>query len=98
MTTTTSGAPSKPITAPKPPKPPTIPWPKPRAIHDARRSRLDRELDAAIERVRPAMERAHHYYTALGIDPAAMACSAKALSLWNGNAAAVANITRSVIF
>ena len=98
MTTTTSGAPSKPITAPKPPKPPTIPGPKPRAIHDARRSRLDRELDAAIERVRPAMERANSYYAALGIDPAVMACSAKAISLWNGRAAVSANTPRSVIF
>ena len=89
---------TKPNPIPKPypqprPRPPR--GPRPVSIEAARRAR---DLDAAIERVRPAMERAHHYYAALGIDPAVMACSAKALSLWNGNAAAVANITRSVIF
>ena len=85
---------SKSTTATPRPKPSA----RPISIEDAARKRRERELDAAIERVRPSIERAHHYYAALGIDPAVMACSAKALSLWNGNAAAVANIPRSVIF
>jgi hypothetical protein len=88
------------MTTPKPTR--ATPRPKPTATHinikDAARMRRERELDAAIERVRPSIERARHYYAALGIDPAVMACSTKAISLWNGNAAAVANIPRSVIF
>ena len=41
---------SKPITAPRPP---VIPRPKPRRIHDAASARRERELDAMIERCAP---------------------------------------------
>ena len=46
-------SPSKPIVAPKPPRPPVIPRPKPRLIEDAAHARRERELDARIEAIRP---------------------------------------------
>jgi hypothetical protein len=68
---------------------------RPIAIEDAARKRRERELDVAIERVRPAMARADAYYRQFGIDPAAMCCSAKALAIWNGPlAVAVGSVPR----
>ena len=80
---------------PKPTPWPPKPHPRPRLIHDAARARRERELDARIEAIRPAMERADAYYRQFGIDPAAMCCSAKALAIWNGPlAVAVGSVPR----
>ncbi len=77
------------------------PRPKPSARPisiEAARKRRERELDARIEALRPAMAKADAYYRHLGVDMAVMSCSVKVLSLWNGRAAVSASIPRSVIF
>ena len=79
-----AGKPGGPIKAPTPPRPPAIPRQKPRPVQDAAHARRERELDARIEAIRPAMARADAFYRQFGIDPAAMCCSAKALAIWNG--------------
>ena len=81
--TPTNGSPSRPITAPKPPRPPVIPRPKPRRIHDAERAEAEARLDAAIERIQPLIARTDAFWRAQGIDPVSMLCSRKALSIWS---------------
>jgi hypothetical protein len=79
-------------------KPRPKPSARPVTIEDAARKRRERELDARIEALRPAMARADAYYRHLGVDMAVMSCSVKALALWNGRAAVSASIPRSIIF
>ena len=97
------GAPSKPVTAPKPPRPTNgAPWPKPspwppkprprpRQIHDLTRARSERDLDKAIAAVQPILARSEAYFRMLGVDPVAAAVSAKAYSIWCGGRMAPMN-------
>ena len=76
MTTT------KPTTAP--------PRPKPRRIHDAKRAAAEARIDAAIEAIKPLIERTDSFWRAQGIDPISMLCSQKAVSIWSGGRTAPA--------
>ena len=72
-----------PIRAPKPQKPAVIPRPKPRRIHDVVSARRERELDARIEAIRPAMARFDAFLLANGIQPRELLCG-RAMALWSG--------------
>lgn len=90
-------SPSKPITAPKPPKPPTVPWPKPRSIHDAARARRERELDRRIEQVRPAMSRFDTFALANGMGTREL-LTTRAMAIWSGRAVSFTATPRAWIF
>ena len=86
---------TKPTTATPRPKPSA----RPISIEDAARKRRERELDAMIERVRPAMERSNGYFLMNGIDPAALAISSRVLAVWNGPThEQIRNVQRRRIF
>ena len=82
---------SGPIRAPKPQKPPVIPRPKPRRIHDAKRAAAEARLDAAIAAIQPLIERNDAFWRAQGIDPISMLCSQKAMAIWSGGRMAPIN-------
>ena len=77
------------------------PRPKPTATHinikDAARKRRERELDAAIERVRPAVERFNTFALANGIDPRELLTS-KATAVWSGRSVSFTATPRAWIF
>lgn len=97
MNAPTNGSPSRPITAPKPPRPPTLPKPKPRRIHDAERAHRERELDARIEAVGPAMARFDSFLLANGIQPRELLCG-RAMAIWSGRPMTTNNQPRRWIF
>ncbi len=85
-TSITAGAPGKPIRAPRPPRPPTLPKPKPRRVEE-------RELDARIEALRPAMARFDAFLRANGISHREM-LSSRAMAIWCGRPSSVTNLPR----
>ncbi len=70
---------------------PTTATPKRRRIHDAKRAAAEAKLDAAIEAIRPLIERNDAFWRARGIDPVSMLCSQKAMSIWSGGRMAPIN-------
>jgi hypothetical protein len=80
---------TKPTTVPPRPRPSA----RPVTIKDAARKRRERDLDARIEALRPAMARFDAFLHANGISHREM-LSSRAMAIWCGRPSSVTNLPR----